>query len=251
MTLVLVFSYVHAPLSVHLGTGHLGTHTALEVREYLAGLVCCLYALELLARRLEAPVSWAPFASIKLRVARVSLLRRIRRRLERAQEAGSAPARRIPASPVLWVCSLVMVCSVGLAFFYFLSARAAVSAAEETYRSIVSGVYGEPAGRSTFDVYLIENENRLVYFKETCKRADREPRFFLHLTPAAAEDLPDHRRQYGYDNRDFSFGGHRLDVTLEGGCIRTVPLPDYAISRILTGQFTGEGRLWAVQFSPP
>ncbi len=248
-TLVLVFLYVHEHISA------LDTYAEFEVQEYLAGLVCLFYALELLAWRWAAPGWWAPLASIKLRVARVSLGRRRRRRLELAPEPG---ASRSPGwtlhfhrSPALWICSLVLVGSVGLALVNLLSYRAAVSEAEAIYRSIVSGTYGDPAGRSTFDVYLDENENRLIYFKEPCQSEDRAQRFFLHVTPVAAEDLPDHRRQHGFDNLDFNFGAFRFGTILEGGCIRTVLLPDYALSRIATGQYHEEEQFWAVQFSPP
>ena len=60
-------------------------------------------------------------------------------------------------------------------------------------------------------------------------------RFFLHLYPVDAGDLPDHGRRYGFDNLDFRFGEYRLPLTERPVAVRE--LPDYAIARIRTGQY--------------
>ena len=67
-------------------------------------------------------------------------------------------------------------------------------------------------------------------------------RFFLHVEPVVTEELPAARRQYGFDNLNFTFShwGHRE----KGKCWVRVALPDYAIARIHTGQFTAQGRVW-------
>ncbi len=91
----------------------------------------------------------------------------------------------------------------------------------------------EPAIRSTFDVYL--SENTLTYVKEPCARADTEAWFFLALYPVDVNDLPDHRRQHGFDNLDFNF--YERGVILDGKCMAAVDLPEYAIARISTGQY--------------
>ena len=99
----------------------------------------------------------------------------------------------------------------------------------------------QPAIRSDFDVYLIEN--RLIYVKEQCGEGDANAKFFLHLDPVDVNDLPGHRRQYGYDNRDSDFYRHGLITT--GICLAEVPLPEYGIAEIRTGQYIpGEGRTW-------
>ena len=98
------------------------------------------------------------------------------------------------------------------------------------YRSNASG---EPVIRSTFDVYL--DGRALTYVKEPCARADTGAVFFLHLIPADAADLPDHRKQYGFDNLDFDFDGR--GVRFDGECLATIVLPDYAVARIRTGQY--------------
>ena len=105
--------------------------------------------------------------------------------------------------------------------------------ARSAYEEMVST---EPAIRADFDVYLMENT--LVYVKEPCARADIEALFFLHLHPVDVNDLPDHRRQYGFDNLDFSFDEH--GVISDVKCLARIPLPEYDIARITTGQFVHE-----------
>ncbi len=60
-------------------------------------------------------------------------------------------------------------------------------------------------------------------------------RFFLHLIPVDVGDLPDHRKQHGFDNLDFRFNDYELLLTERPVAVRE--LPDYAIARIRTGQF--------------
>ncbi len=115
------------------------------------------------------------------------------------------------------------------------------AAMEERYQLIMSA---EPVVRSDFDVYV--NENSLFYFKEPCAPADTEALFFLHVIPVDANDLPDHRKQYDFDNLDFDFEWR--GVIFEGKCMVAIALPEYAITRIRTGQFTDEGSLWEGEF---
>ena len=97
--------------------------------------------------------------------------------------------------------------------------------------SLVGG--SQPSIRSEFDVHLIEN--RLIYVKEQCGPDDIDAKIFLHLDPVDADDLPEHRQQHGFDNLDFSFDRHR--ARLDGICLAQVPLPEYAITAIRTGQY--------------
>ena len=102
-----------------------------------------------------------------------------------------------------------------------------------------------PVISSDWDVYLVED--RLIYAKDKCSPEDSEPMFFLHLDPVDMNDLPDHRKQYDFDNLDFAFRNHRL---IKGTvCVARRELPDYAIAAIRTGQFTGEGQnIWKDRF---
>ena len=90
-----------------------------------------------------------------------------------------------------------------------------------------------PVIRSDWDMYLVENS--LIYKKEQCTPEDAEPTFFLHLDPVDVNDLPRHRKQYGFDNLDFTF---RDAGVIEGEvCVAIRELPDYAITALRTGQY--------------
>ena len=91
---------------------------------------------------------------------------------------------------------------------------------------------GEPLIRSGFDVHLIGNG--LTYVKDDCDEDDLVEKFFLALFPADESDLPEHRRQHGFDNLDFYFEEHVIRSAER--CIAIAPLPDYGIARIQTGQ---------------
>ena len=103
-----------------------------------------------------------------------------------------------------------------------------------------------PIIRADFDLYL--DDYRLIYVKEGCRAEDVEAGFFLHVFPMDRADLPDSRRRDGFDNLDFHPG--RRVLYLDGRCIAVRDLPDYAIARVDTGQYTDEGRIWSVWFDP-
>ena len=111
-----------------------------------------------------------------------------------------------------------------------------------------------PVSRSTFDVYL--DERTLIYLKTSCAKADTEASFFVHIQPANARDLPNHRRQHGFDAQDFRWDSidpqwrTALGDIFDGSCLATWVLPDYSIASIATGQYrAGEGDLWRVDFN--
>ena len=106
-----------------------------------------------------------------------------------------------------------------------------------------------------FDVHLFADYARhpsyanrgraLVYAKETCERANVEMPFFLHLVPAETIDLDPGRESAGFNNLDFRFG-HYGDWSGEDGsaCLAEVPLPEYRIAKIRTGQYDARGTIW-------
>ena len=102
---------------------------------------------------------------------------------------------------------------------------------------------GRPIIRSDWDVYLVEDS--LIYAKDQCSPEDTEPLFFVHLDPVDRNDLPGDRKRYGFDGFNFDLRNHLL---IEGGvCVarRELPVRDYAIAAIRTGQFIGDGKkLW-------
>ena len=127
----------------------------------------------------------------------------------------------------------------------------------EAYRAITAN---QPTVRSNFDLHL--NDNTLHYVRDTCRPDDTQARFFLHIIPHDTNDLPQHRQQYGFDNLNFDFYEH--GVRFDGKCLASVPLPDYPIARIRTGQWIpfrqwirsgqwrrGERQLWEGEFPFP
>ena len=117
----------------------------------------------------------------------------------------------------------------------------------EPYRAAYhAAATGEPVARSVFDLYVTDGQ--LTYVKEECAQEDTANRFFLHIVPDRADDLPPERREHGFDNLDFDFF---LNGALFGGkCVASVPLPDYPIASVRTGQFGPQGELWGAEFAP-
>ncbi len=106
-----------------------------------------------------------------------------------------------------------------------------------------------PAIESGFSVHLVENT--LIYVKERCGADDVDAPFYLHVVPADPDDLPG-PRGYGFDDLDFGFAGR--GAWFDGACLVEVPLPEYRIAAIRTGQVVaGEGgrlHLWEGEIRP-
>ncbi len=103
---------------------------------------------------------------------------------------------------------------------------------------------------SPFD--LLWSDGVLTYVKDPCVEADTEPRFYLHIAPERATDLPEDRRSSGFDNLDFDFSEH--GVLQDDKCVASVELPDYPVLGISTGQFGGGwegGNIWEAAFNGP
>ena len=115
--------------------------------------------------------------------------------------------------------------------------------AEEHYAAYKTAADGEPDARAAFDLHLNRQARILTYVKEPCALSDVERKFFLHIAPERVDDLPAERREHGFDNLDFAY--LTRGVVFDGKCVAVLPLPDYAIERIRTGQFErGEGEVW-------
>ena len=97
------------------------------------------------------------------------------------------------------------------------------------YGSIVSG---PPTATATYELYL--RGNVLTYLKEPCGPSEADGRFSLHLYPLFPQDVTPERRQHGFNNLDFHFDD--FGVRFDGKCLLTVPLPDYPLTEIETGQ---------------
>ena len=131
-----------------------------------------------------------------------------------------------------------------LAFLYEREAYDKAQMAE--LRESLGDVAGRPpVARGEFDLHL--SDNTLHYSKEPCAAADTADRFFLHIIPADAADLPGNRRQHGFANADFYFSQYGL--ALDGVCLAAVELPEYGIERLRTGQYvSGAGETWRAEF---
>ena len=71
----------------------------------------------------------------------------------------------------------------------------------------------------------------------------------LHIIPADAINLPNHRRRHGFDNLGFRFADYGL--IWDGKCVAIAPLPEYEITAIRTGQnLSGKGELWRADLPP-
>ena len=181
-----------------------------EVSEYLFGMGCLFWSLEILRARggLRAVVGWRSLKGMR---------------------AGALA---------------LMAGSLGLVLFAGNSnARREAAAIQTVARASLAGAL---VGQSRFEVY--HDEGQLLYFRGVCRPIDVVARFFLHVIPVNEEDLPDERREYGFDNLDFDIDEH--SALVEAPCIAIVPLPEYGIARIRTGQYSPSwGRLWEVSFA--
>ena len=105
---------------------------------------------------------------------------------------------------------------------------------------------GSPVALSVFTLYLLDDN--LVYAKERCDQEDAQDQFFLHIVPERTDDLPPDRREFGFDNLDFAF--FLRGALFDGRCVAMVPLPDYPISSVRTGQhISGVKELWSADFA--
>lgn len=112
-----------------------------------------------------------------------------------------------------------------------------------TYDALSSA---DPALRSVFNVYL--DGDSLVYAKEQCVPQDIARKVFLHVYPQELANAPQSIQTYGFQNLDFDF--RQRGAGFDGKCLAVVPLPDYPIDRIATGQ-SGGATPWMEEFAPP
>ena len=104
----------------------------------------------------------------------------------------------------------------------------------------------QPAARNHFDLYA--QDNRLIYFRESCAAADTAAPFFLHIFPEEVSDLPEDWQAAGFTHGGVDFarqGGH-----FDGKCLASVALPDYPIKEMRTGQhIPGQSPLWSARLT--
>ena len=122
-----------------------------------------------------------------------------------------------------------------------------IATATDMLKNIKPLLPRKPSIRSTFDGYL--REDMLIYVKDPCGAEDVQETFFLHVDPADASDLPEHRRRHGFDNLAFRFNDYGVGVRSAERCVALYALPDYDFIGIRTGQFLvnedgGFNNLW-------
>ena len=126
-------------------------------------------------------------------------------------------------------------------FDSFVVAEDLFALVEDSERRLASSrfdVYDVPASDSP----LSGGRRLLAYAREPCAEEDVRAQFFLHLSPVDASDLPEERKQHGFDNLNFAFAdwGARQGER----CVAFRYLPDYPIASVSTGQFTPEEVVW-------
>ena len=155
-------------------------------------------------------------------------------------DGGCFAVVELPAYDIAWI-STGQYTDEGLVWSgrYSVAAADAVAAARDL---LEKGV--QPVVSSVFDVYIDDGE--LIYARSPCTNGDREARFFLHVNPVDVSDLPEERKESGFDNLDFFFWEHGGES--DGDCFAVVELPEYRIASISTGQYTPDGRVWSEEF---
>ena len=102
--------------------------------------------------------------------------------------------------------------------------------------------------RSAYDVYL--RDNQLVYVKRrACRPGDTQARtrFHIDIHPADPLALPAGPAEVGHERLVFGLVDWR-HYKEGGGCVIPVPLPDYDIARIATGQTGPDGdAIWEAE----
>ena len=107
-----------------------------------------------------------------------------------------------------------------------------------------------PIASAFWDIFIMEDT--IVYHRENCVLRDVVNPFYLHLYPLSLADLPEAKREYGFENLDFWFIEHGAGAHIDGDCIAVRDLPSWDIASIITGQYHPyrEEQLWTAEFSP-
>ena len=120
------------------------------------------------------------------------------------------------------------------------------------YTNLWSEEFRMPLARQVWDVFASVSGRGLDYVQEPCDLADTAARFFLHvfpLRPADLRGLPAAGVLRRYANLDFAWDG--TGVYTDGACRISVPLPDFPIDFVRTGQFregvVSSKRLWSAR----
>ena len=120
-------------------------------------------------------------------------------------------------------------------------------------RAYQTATAGPPAARAAFDIYRVEGD--LIYIREPCAAADTRARFFIEVFQEAngernnPDTMPSNADPKTASNLNFAFA--MRGIRAEGRCVAIMPLPDYPVTRISTGQFADDKRLWSAETQLP
>ena len=144
----------------------------------------------------------------------------------------------------LWlaIAALSISMSIGLVSSAYVAFWSRDTSARNLAQEITSR---EPIIRSRFNVYL--SQNRIIYYKERCRRSDVSWPFFLYVIPTDLHEFPIVRRftffEYGgrstalyrnaYRNASYWDGVRKRGTS---SCFLVQPLPRWEIAGIGTGQ---------------
>ena len=117
----------------------------------------------------------------------------------------------------------------------------------EKYGAALSAISGKtPAARSVFDLYA--DDNSLTYAKQPCYERDTQGRFLLTAFPSDPANLTEGARESGLDHNSLNFDFRDRGALLDGACVAVVPLPEYPIDAIETGQWLpGNAPIWSAR----
>ena len=112
----------------------------------------------------------------------------------------------------------------------------------EAYASVVKD---PPTVRSDWNVHLYDDG--VTYIRDRCTAEDVENHFFLHVIPEDVQDLPEVRRDSGFESITFNVPSR--GAMFDGKCLVSMDLPDYDISSISTGQFGDDVQIWKIDYN--
>ena len=102
-------------------------------------------------------------------------------------------------------------------------------------------------------VWIYFYDNYLYWVLDTAIESNKEDNLymFFHFNTSKKERLPEHRREYGWDNRDFSFKDKELNLIEESVYkVARVDLEmEYPITYITTGHYMNGNNVWSLRFN--
>ena len=102
------------------------------------------------------------------------------------------------------------------------------------YREAYASVTADPPTVSSdWNVHLYDEG--VTYIRDRCTTENVENHFFLHVIPEDVQDLPEDRRDNGFESITFHIPSR--GAMFDGKCLASIDLPRYEIDRIRTGQF--------------